>query len=1028
MTFAARILSVCLLCAALSAPVLANPASGDNQKNVLILNSYHHNYKWSDDSIAGIVSTLKSAGGIECYVEHMDARRLPHDTAEKHTIELLRNKYPADFFHTIITLDDHAFKLMLSRREELFPYVPVVFMGLNSFNPAELAGRKNYTGVIQRPDFNYQVTLARELFPDTRNIYFMADNSITGAGFLQEVKPIFNAIAAQDGSLNFNYLSGASLTHREMLNLVATLPDNSVLFLSTWHRDKNNEYWDPRKSYPRISSESRVPLFCFVKSDVGLGPLGGCVISGQSYGAQAARMALRILRGESTSLVPIDYHGIRELAFDFHQARRWKVQGRLPAGSLIINRPFSSIEEYYHLILAGGIIVITTTAVLAAFVLASIRKNRSRGSAGSRLSELEETLEALGTGHWVYHGAGKTFSVSSQFLSILGRERISSPRNLAEWATLIHADDRDKAATGLQELIHSGKPCLRHELRVLHGNGKYIWIVIEVAIQERGPDGKNAFVASGLIRDISAAKNQCLELESRLRVRDRVLDLLPFPLACLDQRRRIVWNNRQMDARTGEDARDCRALPCCREHKCESCVIQRCLAGEGQLKCEYPGDDGKTAVCAVIPIPGESPSTDVHGVLVMIQDIGEQRRVEQYLTAARDKAEAARIEAEKANRAKSDFLASMSHEIRNSMNGITGTVDLLLQTPLNQEQRQYAGTIEHSGDTLLKLINAILDLSRIEAGKLKLEREHFKLDELLNQCLEIARAQIRNKALDISLEIQAGSLPPELIGDPTRLKQVINNLMSNAIKFTDSGFVKLSVSSVRIDQHHQSFTFTIGDNGIGIDSETLEHIFEKYFQAGSASTRGSGGSGLGLAISSELVKLMRGSISATSTPGKGSVFQFSIPLRVSGHSNAPAPVENKGDNTANMAMSVLIAEDSKVNQLVLADFLTKQFGCQVHIAENGQEVIEFLDSGTPCDLVFMDCQMPVMDGYSASAAIRASNKDYAKITIIAMTADAMPGTREKCLEAGMDDYATKPIRLQNLRSIMDKLMRERIQV
>ena len=369
-----------------------------------------------------------------------------------------------------------------------------------------------------------------------------------------------------------------------------------------------------------------------------------------------------------------------------------------------------------------------------------------------------------------------------------------------------------------------------------------------------------------------------------------------------------------------------------------------------------------------------------------------------------------------ANEAKSEFLANMSHEIRTPMNGVIGMVDILLDTPLSQSQREFAKVIKVSADALLLVINDILDFSKIEAGKMTLEKIGFDLTETVNSSLQLLAAQAQEKGLSLSWKLQ-DSVPTSLIGDPTRLRQILLNLLGNAIKFTPQGTVALVIERTAETPDDVELSFIVTDTGIGMSDEAQKKLFQSFNQADASTTRKYGGTGLGLAISRKLVELMGGTITVTSVLGKGTTFQFRLPLlkqisplipvlasTVLDESDEFAAVETPGTE-----IPVLLAEDGKVNQLVAVQVLRK-LGYETHIVPNGKEAFELRKSGS-YEIILMDCHMPEMDGYEATRKIRQweAEAKVQPIQIIAMTASAMLGDRELCLAAGMDDYTAKPV-------------------
>ena len=375
--------------------------------------------------------------------------------------------------------------------------------------------------------------------------------------------------------------------------------------------------------------------------------------------------------------------------------------------------------------------------------------------------------------------------------------------------------------------------------------------------------------------------------------------------------------------------------------------------------------------------------------------------------------------AEAANIAKGDFLANMSHELRTPMNGVLGMAHLLADTNLDEEQKEFVATINGSAENLLMLLNDILDFSKIEAGALSLERIVFSITETLQKTVNLLRPQSEHKGIELILDC-GSEVPPFMWGDSGRVRQIIMNLVGNAIKFTEHGHVR-----VRAGMQEHSLHVTVEDTGMGIPVEKLGEIFDKFTQADASVTRKYGGTGLGLAITKHLVQLMGGKIGVESAEGKGSTFWFSIPCEVAEASDEVATIEQLRSithhDTTKMHVSnarALLVDDYHVNQ-IFAEKLLRKFGFQ-HIdkAEDGFEALLKYNENT-YDIVFMDCQMPKMDGYITTQEIRALEASGVSHTpIIAMTANAMMGDREKCLKSGMDDYLSKPLRAEHLRKIL----------
>lgn len=503
-----------------------------------------------------------------------------------------------------------------------------------------------------------------------------------------------------------------------------------------------------------------------------------------------------------------------------------------------------------------------------------------------------------------------------------------------------------------------------------------------------------------------------------------VIDNLPDYVYVKDTRHRFIMNNlAHLHALGAVDQSEVVGKTDCdffasqiaeQYHADEDRILQ---SGSAMLNHEQPRIDraGHRQWVLASKVPFRDGSGKIAGIVGISRDISERKRAELALQTAKEAAEAA-------NRAKSDFLANVSHELRTPLTGILGMTDLTLDTDLSAEQREYLDMVRGSANSLLTLINDLLDFSKIEAGMLTLDPHDFSLHDCLAETVKLLSVQANKKGLELSCHI-ATDVPDMLVGDSVRLRQVLVNLVGNAIKFTERGQIAVAV------QMHQgdgvlpapevcSLHFSVRDTGVGIPADKQGLIFGAFVQADSSTSRKYGGTGLGLAISARLVQSMEGRIWLESEVGKGSVFHFTVSLRRS-------TAERKRDATPactgprrSRPLHLLLAEDNQVSQRLASRLLEKR-GHRVVVTANGREALAALEKQT-FDLVLMDVQMPEMDGMEATAAIRARERTTGgHLPIIALTAHAMKGDQDCCLAAGMDGFVSKPLQSEELFRIIE---------
>ena len=608
-------------------------------------------------------------------------------------------------------------------------------------------------------------------------------------------------------------------------------------------------------------------------------------------------------------------------------------------------------------------------------------------------------FDAAPIGMALFNTDGEYVRVNAALCRLLGRTEAELLGRRDQ--ELTHPDDRESDVEAAWRILRGEIHTWQCEKRFLRPDGSTVWALANLTFL-RDETG-NPISWMGQFQDVSERKRTEKEIEETLSLLGATLDATADGVLVVAPGGRITNFNRRftemwrLPAAVIESGDDEAARACAMEQLTDE-SREAFVAMHAKMR-RHPEAESRDLLHFVDGRIFERTSRpqrvggEVVGRVWSFNDVTERHRLEADVAAALAKAQ-------EASRLKSAFVATVSHEIRTPMNGVLGLSELLLDSDLDATQRAQLLALRESGQSLLGLLNDILDFSKIEAGKLELEEADFDLGAVVRSVAGTISAQAQAKGLDVIVTIDP-RVPAWVRGDKLRLRQLLVNLAGNGVKFTDRGSVTIAVSSLGGDR----VRFRVVDTGIGIEPSARARLLEPFSQADSSTTRRFGGTGLGLAICAQLIGLMHGTLDFDSTVGEGSEFWFDIPLPAT----APAVVAAPRDVAvpAPAPARVLLADDAPITQLVGAAML-KGLGCLVDVVANGAEAVDAVLS-TDYDVVLMDCLMPVMDGYEATARIRTLEHASRRTPIIALTASAMVGDREKCLAAGMDDYLAKPL-------------------
>ena len=1008
--------------------------AADRPRNVLVLHSYHQGLPWTDSEQEGLLAGLgEHRAEFALYIEYLDALRfpLPNNEGKAELARRLAERYASAGIDILIATDDPAYQLLLAQRDRLWPGRPILFAGVNNIRSSDLAGVDGVAGVSEAPDFPANLELIQKLHPTTSRLVVVGDGTQTFASNLATLEAA-NAELAQPFAIEV-------VTHRlldEVLRDLQALSGDFVVLLMGRPFDRLGRIVPESESAAALRRNTVQPMYSPWSFFLGHGIVGGKLVSGKDQGMAVATLAVGLHSGQTLADLPRLIDSPNRYIFDYKELHRFGLTGRaLPPGSVVINRP-EAIWDAYPRISVGAVALMIFLLALLVLQARNLRTKRHLSAKVEKELVLVQALMSAVPFPMFFQDVSLSYQrYNKAFADLLDSSRQSSDACPAEAAKatppafLPHGGDEDLLASGGQQVYQTTVTGVDHERRD---------VVVHKAVV-RLPNGRVEGIVGAMIdvTELQRVEHDLRELNLHLeqRVAERTAELQRQQVfiqavlenisdgivACDENGRLTVFNraSREMHGMLQEDlpseqwARHYRLFradgvtPMSREDIPLFRAFQGEIVRNEQMTLQTASGEALVVLASGQAITDHSGARI--GAVVSLHDITEQKIVEARLRDAKDAAEAA-------NRAKSSFLANMSHELRTPLSAILGFSALMRRdgetaTDTTFRDREHLAIINRSGEYLLGLINDILDMAKIETGRIQLAIAPFDLGTSVHEIVDMMSQRAHEKGLELRLE-QSARVVRHIRGDEVRLRQVLVNLLGNAIKFTQQGTITLRLDGLP-DDSQPWLSIEVEDSGPGIAAQDQARIFEPFVQVGQAS--GQRGTGLGLAISRQLVQLMGGRISVSSQPGLGSRFRIDLPVDPATPCEIAASLDQEGEirglESGQPAWRLLIVEDQPESALLLSRLLSDA-GFQVRTAEDGQRGVEVFAQWQP-HFIWMDRRMPVMDGLEATRCIRAlAGGDEVKI--VALTASVFIDQHREMLSAGVDEILHKPYRPRQL--------------
>ncbi len=973
-----------------------------DKKWVLFIHSYHQGYQWTDSVTEGFIKKMIDVDDVEyrfMYLNAIDAKnKYEYESYAKSTIEYFKNKYDL-----IVVSDNDALDFAVSNRKELFNNIPIIFCGINNYNNSMLKSETNITGVAEIPDFKSTIELARSFNKNIKKIYLFTNSNPTG---IQNRNRFIETMRAYS---NIEYEELKDYTLKDAVEKLKNAERDSIAFFMAFFKDNSENILSMKLSIPLITKESKIPIYSSWDFFMNYGIIGGMMINGREHGKIAGDMARRILSGENTDNIRILFEESNKYIIDYSIVKKMRLDTKkIPLDADIINKEISIFEKYFWYIILISIGIILTIAGYIVIYINIRLKNKTI----ELLKENEKWFNYSVNMNCIADFEGYLKKINPSWQKVLGwsiEELMSKP-----YIEFVHPEDIERTIKAAGKLF-KGNDVIKFENRYRTKDGEYRWFS-----WNSSSDIESKKIYSS-VEDITKKK----EMEIKLSESEKKYRLLFENMATAFALHEMIYDesgkpvdyrflelNPQFEKLTGGKKEYLlgktvkEIMPETEEYWIET-YGKVAMTGEPISYRNYAKEIGRYFDSWAF-----SPKKDKFAVVFIditenVENEEEKERLLHELQQKNNELFIAREKAESANKAKSQFLANMSHEIRTPLNGVIGMSELMNMSQMTQEQKEYMKAIEYSANSLLDIINDVLDIAKIESGRIDLEIKDFNLEESIVKIVDMFSLRAHKKYLELVYYVDK-DIPEILRGDEGKIKQILTNLIGNAVKFTDKGHIYVEAKVLYKENDKVQVEISVEDTGIGISQNKKTDIFLPFIQGDLSYTKKYQGTGLGLSISKKLTELMGGEIFVESIEGKGSKFYFHVTLSIS---NKKVYNISKVDVDFSK-FRVLVIDDNEINRVIVSRMLSDE-NITVVTADSGYEAKKILEKDNKFNIILLDVNMPEIDGFETAKLIKV-NVDNQDTTIVMFTSIDVRDKINNIKELGISDYMIKPIKKKEL--------------